>query len=116
MLVFKMDTTTLFKHGQKHEIRITFPREKHKSKAVYRRGSTPPPAVPRRRTHPQQELPSAALKEVRFALAGGGEVRPEDPVTPSEAGETAAPGDTRRRTRPHKGDRRRHLDQVSQER
>lgn len=32
MLVFKMDTTGLFKNGQKHEIRISLPRDKHRAK------------------------------------------------------------------------------------
>lgn len=32
MLVFKMDTTNFFKYGQKHELRISLPRDKRKHK------------------------------------------------------------------------------------
>ncbi|XP_045108841.1 RNA-binding protein with serine-rich domain 1-like [Portunus trituberculatus] len=46
MLVFKMDTTGLFRNGQKHEIRISLPRDKHRAKPP---PPAPAPAPPMRR-------------------------------------------------------------------
>ena len=49
MLVFKMDTTGLFRYGQKHELKIRFPKDKNRNYVKVRPiPQTPPTSILRR--------------------------------------------------------------------